>query len=204
MYTDGICVFIHKKKHGIRELWAEANDAFSPLQWGSDAGEKQVKHPLICQTNMQEAQQGVEHRVTEREWVGEERTRLLRRADKGAITRSLREAESEGPVLKTSATVDGAVRQQVNAAYYSRLFNTLVSSIFFRSTWTVDVIASCTSGFLIIWKDTISDKYVSNWDFLTSFSPWREACLISLWTSASVSPDNSPALASVYTLACLL
>lgn len=154
---------------------------------------------------MQEAQQGVEHRVTEREWVGEERTRLLlRRADKGAITRSLREAESEGPVLKTSATVDGAVRQQVNAAYYSRLFNTLVSSIFFRSTWTVDVIASCTSGFLIIWNDTISDKYVSNWDFLTSFSPWREACLISLWTSASVSPDNSPALASVYTLACLL
>lgn len=60
------------------------------------SGEKQAKHPLICQTNTQGAQQGVEHRVTEREWEEEERMRLLRRADKGAIMRSRREAESEG------------------------------------------------------------------------------------------------------------
>lgn len=82
---------------------------------------------------MQEAQQGAEHRVTEREWVGEERMRLLRRADKGAIMRRRREAESEGSVLKTSAAADGAVRQQVNVAYYSLLFNvpdTLVSPLF--------------------------------------------------------------------------
>lgn len=67
---------------------------------------------------MQEAQQGVEHTVTEWEWAGEERTRLLRRADKGAIMRRRREAESEGSVCKTcaAAATAAAARQQVDVA----------------------------------------------------------------------------------------
>lgn len=57
---------------------------------------------------MQEAQQGVEHRVTEREWAGEGKMRLPRRADKGAITRIQQEADSERPALKTSVAAEAA------------------------------------------------------------------------------------------------
>lgn len=73
----------------------------------------------------------MEHRVTEREWAEEERKRLLRRADKGAITRSRREAESEGPVLKSSGA---PVRQQVNAAPYSLFLHVpdRASNLFFQ------------------------------------------------------------------------
>lgn len=111
MHADDICVFVDEKKDVIRELehihehkqMMLPPPTPLPFSQAQMSGEKQAKHPLICQTNTRGAQQGVEHRMTEREWAEEERTRLLRRADKGAITRSRREAESEGPVLKSCA-----------------------------------------------------------------------------------------------------
>lgn len=120
MHADNICVFLDEKKDVIRELehihehWQMMLPPLPPtFNEAQMSGEKQAKHPLICQTNTRGAQQGVEHRVTVREWAEEEATRLLRRADKGAITRSRREAGSQGPVLKSSGA---AARRQVNAA----------------------------------------------------------------------------------------